>query len=754
MTTFVGRGAELALVRQALSRARLVTLTGVGGVGKTRLGLRVAEEARPSFPDGVWLVELSSLHDPTLLADRVCRALRLQDQSARSQLEVLADYLADQRALLLLDTCEHLVDACTLLAETLLRAAPRLCVLTTTRQPLGIPGEHVIPVPPLASPPPRGPDPAEPWQDALLLFADRAAAADPTFSLSEGNLEAASQLCRRLDGIPLAIELAAVQLRVLSVAQLAARLDDRFRILGRRARISDQRHHTLQSAIEWSHELCTGAERLLWARLSVFAGDFDLESAEDVCAGDELTDVLEPLIGLVDKSIVLRRDTSDGVRFAMLDTLREYGRDRLRAAGQETALLHRHRDHCLDLARRCNAGWGGRDQLDWCGRLHPHYADIAAALTRCATDPAQHRAGLTLAAELGFYWMASGHLKQGCHFLGRLLELCPDPTPERAWALWVRGWMAVPQGDFARAERHAAEAREIAEALGLAATRAYAVYTLATAAIMSGDLDRGIALCREAIDAHRAAGDTGVGQTLARTSLALGLLHQGHPDRAVTELAAARRPCEALGEMWARSFCDLIRSMAEQSRGDVPATVRYARAALEVKHRLGDQPGTAAALDVLAGAAMADGDGERAARLLGAAQGCWTRAGAAQAAGAPALLAARDACEEAALALVGEERYDAAFQDGLRAPIADAVGYALDQTAALAPSRGEPCGGSPLSPRERQVAELVAQGMSNREIAERLVISRRTADSHIEHILGKLGFNSRTQIAVWMTRRS
>ncbi len=549
LTTFVGRADELAAIGETLGRARLVTLAGTGGVGRTRLALRAASLLAEDFPDGAWLVELSSVTDPALLPDRLCRALSVQNQSARPDTDVLVEHLAERSALLVLDTCEHLVDSCAILVETLLRAAPGLRVLTTTRQTLGVPGEHVIPVAPLPPPPDR-PDPGDLRPDALALFLERARAVDPAFAPSPENLAAAARLCRRLDGIPLAIELAAVRLRALSVTQVAERLDDRFRVLGHRSATTDRRHHTLESSIRWSHELCSPEERLVWARLSVFAGDFALEAAERVCGDGDLPDgVLEPLVGLVDKSIVLRCDTPAGPRFAMLDTLREYGTRRLRETGGWDAAVRRHRDHYLDLARRFEADWATGDQLAWCDRLRPEYANVTAALRRCLDDPAGHRAGLALAARLGFFWIAAGHTRPGRELLQAFLERCPDPTPDRAWALWVCGWIATAQADFAAAERAAAESLRIADALGDRRLRAYATYTLGVRAVVGGDLERGVALSLEAAGLFPEGGDAVIGAPLAWNMAALGRTHQGRLDEALELLTRSRATSDAHGEV-------------------------------------------------------------------------------------------------------------------------------------------------------------------------------------------------------------
>ena len=310
MTRFIGRRQELSQVRDALERYRLVTLRGVGGVGKTRLALHLAVGLRRSFADGVWLAELSALRNAELLARTVAASLGLPDQAPGDPVDLLADHLAERHLLLILDTCEHLVGACAKLAEALLGAAPRLRILATSREPLDVRGEQALLISPLEVP---DSDEAAAGSDAVALFADRAEAMMPGFTLTAANQQPVVQLCRRLDGIPLALELAAVRLRAMSIEQIVARLDDRFLLLGT-TRSSEDRHQTLRAAIDWSHELCTAQEQRLWARLSVFPGGFDLEAAERVCAGEPLTvgALFDTLGRLVEKSIVVCNRTGAG----------------------------------------------------------------------------------------------------------------------------------------------------------------------------------------------------------------------------------------------------------------------------------------------------------------------------------------------------------------------------------------------------------------------------------------------------------
>lgn len=342
LTSFVGRRDEAAEVRRLLSAGRLLTLTGPGGVGKTRLAGHVARQVARVFPDGVWLVPLAALQDEAFVPHAVIEALGVRNESVRPPLDILVEYLRERRLLIVLDNCEHVLRSCAVLAATVLAATEGVRVLATSRHRLGLVGERLFEVPPLSAPAPEevaaGTVAAERFP-ALRLFADRAAAVVPGFTVGEGNQAAVARLCRRLDGLPLAIELAAVRVRSLGVDRLVERLDDRYRLLTGGSPASAPRHRTLRSAVDWSHELCTAQEQLVWAWLSVFVGSFDLAAAEAVCAGEGIdsADVLDAVAGLVDKSVLVREETGGQVRYRLLVSLRDYGREKLAELGEVTA---------------------------------------------------------------------------------------------------------------------------------------------------------------------------------------------------------------------------------------------------------------------------------------------------------------------------------------------------------------------------------------------------------------------------------
>ncbi|WP_234045173.1 ATP-binding protein [Streptomyces adelaidensis] len=370
-STFVGRRRDIAAIRSRLETARLVTLTGVGGVGKTRLALEAATSMRKGFPDGVWLVDLASVRDPAAVAGATTTALSVPDLGARPVSDRLADHLARRRTLIVLDNCEHLADACARLAHALLSAAPGLRVLATSRASLGITGESVFTVPPLSVP-----------DEAVELLRDRAEAVRPSFRITDANRDVAMRLCERLDGLPLAIELAATRLRTLTVEQLGARLEDRFALLTGGSRTARPHQRTLRALIDWSHDLCSPGEQLLWRRLSVFAGGFDLEAAEEVCCGDGVprSEILDLLDRLVTQSVVLTAENDSRPQYRMLETIREYGRGRLAESGEERRLLRRHRDFFRALAESSAAAWYGPGQEDGLARLRAHHGNLRVAL--------------------------------------------------------------------------------------------------------------------------------------------------------------------------------------------------------------------------------------------------------------------------------------------------------------------------------------------------------------------------------------
>ena len=478
LTTFVGRRQDLAEVRGRLGATRLLTLTGVGGVGKTRLALEVAAASAPDFADGVWLVDLAAVRDPALVANATAAALGVPDLGVRPIADQLAAFLTHRTPLIVLDNCEHLVDACAELAHALLSGTPGLSILTTSRRALGIFGEHVFAVPPLA------PD------DAVELLRDRTRAVRPGFEITDGNRAQVFRLCADLDGLPLAIELAASRLRTLSVDEAVNRLEDRFGLLTSGNRTARPHQQTLRALIDWSHELCAPAERLLWHRLSVFAGDFGLDAVEAVCAGDGIdrSEVLDLLDQLVVQSVVLPTEQNGLPRYRLLETVRQYGRERLAESGEEQRVLRRHHDFYLALAEGIADGWSGPGQWESLTRLCVEHADLRAALAH-GGDP---QATLALVGALRFHWCWGGFIGEGRHWLDRALAAAPEPTPARARALWVAAWVAALQSDHAAAYRWLDEAEGLGERLGDSVVCAHVQNLRGSLALSGGRLDEAV----------------------------------------------------------------------------------------------------------------------------------------------------------------------------------------------------------------------------------------------------------------------
>lgn len=456
------------------------------------------------------------MRDPGMLAHAVATALRLPDQSARDPREALEEYLADKHLLLVLDNCEHVLAAAAAMVSSLLLAAPKAQVLATAREQLRVAGERVFPVPPLTVPDTRAQDCGQGWQaggdvgyEAMALLEERAAAVVPGFSLDRENKLAAALLCQRLDGLPLAIELAAVRLRALRLDDILDRLGDRFRLLTTGPRAVPPRHQTLRAAVEWSFDLCTLTEQVVWARLSVFAGEFDLEAAEQVCAGADIaeSDVLDAMLGLLDKSVLTRVEKGPASSYRLLETIRQYGRERLADRGEETTLRRRHRDYYLARAEQAEAEWLGPRQREWSRWFRGQGPNLWAALDFCCTEPGEHEAGLRLAGVLWFYWVACGCVRDGRYWLDRVLALPGGASPERARALWVDCWIGGVQGDLPRFERSAQECLELAGRIGDRLAAAYATQFLGWHAVYRDDIARAAELEEQALARHRAIGE-------------------------------------------------------------------------------------------------------------------------------------------------------------------------------------------------------------------------------------------------------
>ncbi|MFF4798383.1 ATP-binding protein [Streptomyces sp. NPDC001351] len=778
-TSFVDRRGEQTEGRELLARARLVTLTGPGGVGKTRLAARIAARVERAFPDGVRFVHLAGLHDPALVPLAAADALGLHDHSAQPPLDALVEQVRDRRLLLVLDNCEHLLQACAELAAALLHGTTGVRVLATSRHRLALTEEHLLEVRPLPVPDPDGDLSAADGYPALALFADRAAAVVPGFRLTAGNRAAVARLCRRLDGLPLAIELAAVRMRVLGVEQLLERLDDRYRLLTAGSSAALPRHQTLRAAVDWSYGLCTAEEQLVWARASVLPGGFDLETAEAVCADGERSErgvppaggggrvrpqeVLEAVAGLVDKSVLGRETGPDGVRYRLLDTLRHYGLDRLRQLeGEEDATRRRQRDWMQRRAADCERAWFGPGQREIVARLRADQDSLRAALDFGLTAPGERLAALRLAGTLWFYWHACGAPREGRYWLERALDANPEPTVERARGLWVAGLLAGATRDMTGGLRRARDAQALAEHLGDKAEAAHAAYVIGVIRLFGNELPAAL----EHFEASVARGPV-PGQHLSlhgldQVELACALGFLGEADRAVEVCERARRLCEEHGEEWVRSYVLRMLALAHTVKEDWDEAGRHAREALRLKLAVNDVTGIALTLDLLAHIATRAGAHDHAAALLGGADRTWADIDRDRW-GSTYLGAIRRDTGEQASAALGRAAFERSYEKGGALGLAELVAYATEDEEPRRPAparetsgrrRSRPPQDRTLTRRETEVAELVAQGLANQQIADRLVIARRTAEGHVERILSKLGFSNRSQIAAWVTAQT
>lgn len=763
VTRFIGRRRELPAITEAVERHRLVTLRGAVGVGKTRLALRAAAGLRDGFADGCWLVQLSPLRAPELLARTVADALGLPDEAAGDAPRALSASLAERDLLLVLDTCEHLTGACAELATLLLAAAPGLRILATSRAPLGQAEEHTLLITPLELPS----DPATAaYTDAVTLFVDRARAVVPDFALTPGNAGAVAELCSRLDGIPLALELAAVRLRGMPVEEILSRLSDRFRVLGS-ARTATGRHRTLRAAVSWSHELCSPAEQRLWAALSVFPGSFRPAAAEQVCGPG----TREALDGLAGKSVVQLRQaagearapraeadiqavmTDAGVvtedRYYLLDTMRDFGAGYLRP--DEAALLRaRHRDYYLGLAERAGAGSLTAGQPAWLAKLGAETANLRVALGYCFAVPGEAPAGLRMTRLLLPYWLMTGQFTEGRRWHDLAMPAAREEG-DAAWAAFGAGVLAVQQGDFGTGRPLLDRAAGLARAAGDVNLTAHVTGARGVLAFYAGDLEPAQAEFEAALAAFERAGFSDSTALVTYSRLASVCLLTSDLDRAVALTEECLRRCGDLGEHWARGTALWTRGAARWLSGDNAAAIEDARACLAIKERLGDLHTIAMSFDLLSVCLVGAGDFTRAAVLHGAGDSLWTLLNAPVLMG-PAYAEIRKSAADTARSCLGEERFDALAGHGCALPLPAALAVARGDAPAGPPGAGPAAGTGvkPLTRREREVAALVASGLGNREIADRLFLSKRTVDSHLEHIFAKLGFSSRTQLAGWV----
>ena len=749
-TSFIGRRHELAEVRKKLTTARLVSLVGPGGVGKTRLAIRIGTDLRRGFRDGTWLVELAEVRDPALIGNATLAALDLRDQAATEPRALLLSYLRDKELLLVVDNCEHLLGAAAVLVTDILKAAPGVRVIATSREPLSVPGEHVLPIPPLELPRAQGDESLDQLRqnESVALFAERASAASGSFELTASNRAAVVDLCRRLDGLPLAIELAAVRTRVLSVEQILDRLTDRFGLLTGGSRAALPRHQTLRTTIEWSHDLLAADERTVLRRLCVFAGRFTLEDVESVCTSDDVSaaHVLELLSSLVDKSLVTKEETQGAACYRLHETMREFAGLKLRQAGEEDLLEERCTEHYVSTCRR--SAEGARYALvEWLAWMDLEIDNVRSVLRRCQVHADLSR-GMDLAASLRWFWYTRA-TTEGVRWLDAFLAIGRgDPEPQ-ARAEYMRGMLAVLLIDptaatpalerAAAANREAGRLRPLVESLSMASIAANMAGDRASARRLLGDAqaeatgldDVGASLA--VLQARAFAGQFEGDLEAVRSASSEGV----HLSREVADLYGLKTWLLHLGT-------------AALIAGDLAAAKRLLGEALRIAHQIDDRVQLSHLLDALGCHAAGSGQARLAAHLLGAAD--TVRAGAGNRV-MPFLAPQVAQAKASAIAALGASRFEAECKAGSRLSRDAAVRLALGEPG-LAAVASASAGAGLLAKREAEVARLVADGLSNKEIGARLFISEHTVDSHVRSILNKLGFNSRAQVAAWMASSS
>jgi predicted ATPase/DNA-binding SARP family transcriptional activator/DNA-binding CsgD family transcriptional regulator len=804
-TSFVGREHDLVGVKRALAMTRLLTLTGPGGSGKTRLALEVAANLAGAYPDGVRLVELAPLSEPGLVVGEVAGTLGVQERPGEPLLDVLADALRTRRMLLVLDNCEHLIDAVARLVGDLLRVCPDLRLLATSREALGVSGEVNLPVPPLSLPDPGRQTTAEELEgyESARLFIERALYRPTAFALTPENAGAVAEVCRQLEGIPLAIELAAARVGVLAVEQISERLSDSLALLTGGGRTLSSRQRTLRGSLDWSYRLLDDPEKRLFGRLAVFAGDWSLEAAEAVCPGEGIGhgDVLDLLGGLVDKSLVMVGATAGGVtRYRMLEPIRQYARMKLEESGEADEMRIRHAAFFLALAEEAEPELVGPTKDLWMARLATEHDNLRAALS-WTLQREEGEVGLRFGAALWRFWHERGHLSEGGRWVERVLAGGPEATPARVRALEGMGWNLQYRGDLDRADETYSEMLDLSRELDDKGNVATALNSLAILAVTRGDNERagalleenlsvlgemeesgaattrkrffvsnllgilaineernyakGIALLEDSLTLAREAGDTyNVGTTLCNLGYATVLL--GDYQRAATlsegSLKIARELANA--EMIPENLVNL--GLAMLGQGDHERAASSLREALSRSQNAGRKATIINSLEAMASLAGTTGDDIRAAVLWGAAQTSRQDTGIAL---PPGERAFHEPYLASSRSRLGETAWEEAVAGGSAMSLEGATEYALSVGADPhgAPSMPEkPTADEPssnLTQRELEVTTLVVQGLTNRQISTRLGISERTAGNHVGRILGKLGLRSRAQIATWAAER-
>lgn len=751
--TFIGRRQEIAEVKRRISDAMLLTLTGIGGVGKTRIALKYAAERHRAFPDGIFMVGVGDIVDPELLVSSIITALGFQDQSGKSPTADLVDRLADRQCLIILDGCEVQRDAVALVVEAILKGCPHVKIIAASRTPLGVSGETIYTVPPMSLPPADASlTPASVREfDAIVFFADRADRIGGGFRIVQDNLEDVVRLCRRLEGIPLALELAAARLRSLTPEQILTRLDDRYELLNEAERSAPFRQRTLRATIESSYDLCTPWERLMWARMSVFTGSFELDAVEGICSGGDISasTAVDLVQSLIDKSILTREDYGRTVRYRLLDILRSFGKELLADLEVTDERRELHAAWYFNLVDTAEKEWLSARQSYWLARLLGEHANIQAALT-FALDKSNFSAAADCSLGLWrYYFWARGWMIEGCHWLNRCLVGLPEDG-RRARVLLLGSMLSFTLGDFDEGTAHLEEGRSIAAQVLDYAAMAGSEHTAGDLAMYRGEGAEAVAHFEKALDLIPQARKALRVDTLLMLILACGQC--GEIARAARAHAEILKFTEPVGECFERSFSFLMMSVVLLRAGDASQARALINESLRLRESFQDHDpfGAAWCAEILARVSLVQAEHVQSAQLLGYASRLWDSMAIDGQTVERLQIPTTETRHQAERAL-GTQQFRQELARGALLTHAEIRQQGLGIRAARVSNHAED---DVLTARERQVAELVSEGLTNREIAQRLVIAPRTAEAHIQNAMLKLGFTSRSQVATWYAKKS